>query len=69
MIFNPEPTYAGMMTRRQRFWRRSGKREIRPRRKKLATRSKFFWRKQKFSQHGVDIGMNIYFDNPSISSL
>jgi hypothetical protein len=33
-IFNPEPTYAGMM-RRQRFWRRSGKRESRPRRKKL----------------------------------
>jgi hypothetical protein len=37
--------------------------------KKEATRSKFFWREQKFSQHGVEIGMNIYFDNPSISSL
>jgi hypothetical protein len=31
--------------------------------KKEATRSKFFWKRQKFSQHGAgDTGMNIHLD-------
>ncbi len=67
-IFNPEPTFAGMNDEEAKILDKIRK-EREQAKKKEATRSKFFWKKQKFSQHGGDTGMNIYFDNSSISSF
>jgi hypothetical protein len=67
-IFNPEPTFAGMNDEEAKILDKIRK-EREQAKKKEATRSKFFWKKQKFSQHGGDTGMNIYLDNSSISSF
>jgi hypothetical protein len=67
IIFNPAPTYGELDEEEAKQLEEKIRKEREQAKKKEATRSKFFWKKQKFSQHGGDTGMNIYFDSSSIS--
>jgi hypothetical protein len=62
IIFNPAPTYRELDEEEAKQLEKYRK-EREASKKKEATRSKFIWKRQKFSQHGAgDTGMNIYLD-------
>ncbi len=60
-IFNPAPTY-GELDEEEAKQLEKYRKAREASKKKEPTRSKFFWKRQKFSQHGGDTGMNIYLD-------